>query len=208
MTTAEMKIKALAPWFGGKRSMAQRIVAELGEHRAYWEPMAGGFSILFNKPHVAHETLNDLHGDIINLARVVQSDELAPRLFDRLNRTLVHEDLLADADQVVRFDEPEDGPGNLDRAVAFFVACWMGRNGEAGLLKSERGRTLALRFAPNGGAPGQRFAAAVESIPAYRGWTFVDCSKHKNLSSVCGEGAESPEVLIINGPSHTQEPPK
>ena len=31
-----MKVKAVAPWFGGKRTMAPRIVEEIGKHRAYW----------------------------------------------------------------------------------------------------------------------------------------------------------------------------
>lgn len=32
-----MKIKAIAPWFGSKRTLAPRIVEELGKHFAYWE---------------------------------------------------------------------------------------------------------------------------------------------------------------------------
>lgn len=32
-----MKIKAIAPWFGGKRNLAPQIVRLLGRHRAYWE---------------------------------------------------------------------------------------------------------------------------------------------------------------------------
>ena len=39
-----MQIKALAPWFGGKRTLAPRIVAELGPHRAYWEPFCGSLA--------------------------------------------------------------------------------------------------------------------------------------------------------------------
>ena len=32
-----MKIKALAPWFGGKRKLAPRIVELFGQHKTYWE---------------------------------------------------------------------------------------------------------------------------------------------------------------------------
>lgn len=38
---ATMKISAIAPWFGSKRTLAPRIVEVLGEHRAYWEPFCG-----------------------------------------------------------------------------------------------------------------------------------------------------------------------
>src|ERR1044072_5384193 len=37
----EMKISALAPWYGSKRTLAPEIVRQLGEHRAYWEPFCG-----------------------------------------------------------------------------------------------------------------------------------------------------------------------
>lgn len=34
---AEMKIKAIAPWFGSKRKLAPTIIRELGEHKSYPE---------------------------------------------------------------------------------------------------------------------------------------------------------------------------
>lgn len=45
-----MKITALAPWYGSKRTLAPRIVEQLGEHRAYWEPFCGSCAVLFAKP--------------------------------------------------------------------------------------------------------------------------------------------------------------
>jgi DNA adenine methylase len=41
----DMPIKAIAPWFGGKRTLAPRITAELGAHRAYWEPFCGSMAV-------------------------------------------------------------------------------------------------------------------------------------------------------------------
>lgn len=43
-------ITAIAPWFGSKRTLAPRIVAELGSHRAYWEPFCGSMAVLLAKP--------------------------------------------------------------------------------------------------------------------------------------------------------------
>ena len=163
----EMKIKALAPWFGGKRTLAPRIVAELGKHDWYGEGCCGGLPIVLAKPAIGHEYVCDLHGDMINLARVVQSDELAPRLFERLGRTLLCEPLLADADQATRGGDYSGTEPDLVRAYNYFVVCWGGRNGEAGLAKNERGRTVAMRWSPNGGGPGVRFRAAVDSLPAW-----------------------------------------
>ena len=77
-----MKIKAIAPWFGGKRTLAATVVQEIGPHKSFWDPACGGVSILLAKPRSSHETVNDLHGDLTNLAWVLQSDragELATR---------------------------------------------------------------------------------------------------------------------------------
>lgn len=163
----QMTIKALAPWFGGKRTMAPLIVAELGKHDYYAEGCCGGLPIVLAKPAIGHEYVCDLHGDLINLARVVASDELAPALFDRLLRTSLCEPMLEAADAMVRGGDYLDDRPDLARAYAFFVTSWGGRNGEAGLQKSERGRTVAMRWTPNGGGPGVRFRAAVDSLPAW-----------------------------------------
>jgi site-specific DNA-cytosine methylase len=43
-----MKIKALAPWYGSKRTLADRIVKELGPHKFYVEPFCGSCAVLRN----------------------------------------------------------------------------------------------------------------------------------------------------------------
>jgi site-specific DNA-adenine methylase len=35
-----MKIKAIAPWYGSKRTLAPRIINQLGPHTTYVEPPA------------------------------------------------------------------------------------------------------------------------------------------------------------------------
>lgn len=87
----DMPIKALAPWFGSKRTLAPRIVAELGKHRAYWEPFCGSMAVLLAKPESSHETVNDLHGDLVNLIRVVQCPTRGPALYRRLRRVVLHD---------------------------------------------------------------------------------------------------------------------
>lgn len=157
-----MKITAIAPWFGSKRTLAPKIVAELGPHRAYWEPFCGALSVLFSKPVSGHETVNDLHGNLINLARVVQDESLAVKLYQRLNRVILHEHILDES-----WRNLADAVEPIDRAFHYFVASWSGRNGFAGTTNIVGTKGIALRWTPGGGHGGQRFASAVDSIPAW-----------------------------------------
>ncbi len=168
MTTApQMKITALAPWFGGKRTLAPRIVAELGKHRVYWEVFAGGMAVLFAKEPTVMETVNDLHGDLINLARVVHSDELAPVLFDRVNRTAMHEGVFAEARArtLARKNAPASDVPDLQRAADYMVCAWLGRNGVSGTSSYNQG--FCVRYTANGGHAAKRFQSVAESIPAW-----------------------------------------
>jgi site-specific DNA-adenine methylase len=87
----EAKVKAIAPWFGGKRTMAPLVVTEIGKHTQYFEPFCGSMAVLFAKQPSQKETVNDLHGDLINLARVLQEGPAAEALYDRLQKVLFSE---------------------------------------------------------------------------------------------------------------------
>lgn len=154
-TATPPKITALAPWFGGKRTLAARIVAELGPHAAYWEPFCGSMAVLLAKEPSSHETANDLHGDLTNFATVVASDGWRS-LYERLQRTFFAEKLF----RAVRDRDPQTAE---DRAYRFFVESWMGRNGVAGTRASNT--AFCVRYTSNGGDPGRRFVNAVESMP-------------------------------------------
>ena len=92
-----MQQTSLAPWFGGKRTLAPQIVAAMGDHKVYWELFSGSMAVLMGKPTVKMETVNDLHGDLINLARVVQDPLSAEDIYGRLQRTLFAEPLFRDS---------------------------------------------------------------------------------------------------------------
>ena len=71
----------VAPWRGGKRLMAKRIIARLEAipHRCYAEPFAGMGGVFFRrKQRPKSEILNDRNGEIVNLFRIVREhpDEL------------------------------------------------------------------------------------------------------------------------------------
>lgn len=157
-----MKITALAPWFGSKRTLAPRIVEELGPHTCYWELCAGSMAVLLAKPQCSMETVVDLHGDLVNLARVVASTDDGPRLYRRLRRTMLADAIHAEAKQ--RLAEPFE-PG-VDRAYWYFLASWLGMNGVAGTKRYNN--SFATRYTASGGHAAKRFCSAVDSIPAWR----------------------------------------
>ncbi len=160
-----MPITALVPWFGAKRTLAADIVEELGCHQSYWEPFCGSMAVLLSKPVCRMETVNDLHADLVNLARVIQDRSACCRLYRRLRHVLMHEELVAEAK--LECSRPFDG-GQIDepRAYWFFIRSWVGRNGTAGT--GERNQHFCRRFTANGGGPAVRLASAIRSIPQWR----------------------------------------
>lgn len=169
----KMKITGIAPWFGSKRTMAPMIVEELGKHNYYFGLCCGSMSVEFVKKEAHHETVCDLHGELINLAWVIQTEDLAVRLFNRCQKTLYDDDLyqrsrdwLAER-PTVSYETPD-----LDRAYHYFLASWMGRNGVAG---TERiGYQIATRWTQGGGSGPLRFKSAVDSIPPW-------CQRMRNM---------------------------
>lgn len=163
----EAKIKAIAPWFGGKRTLAPAIVQELGEHNQYFEPFCGSMAVIFAKPECSQETVNDLHGDATNLAWVLQNEALADQLYDRACRTLFAESMIKQIWKELG-DTPCPAEIDAERAYKYFVFSWAMRNGVSGTSRMRgNGFQIALRFTPRGGSPAIRFKSAVDSIPAW-----------------------------------------
>lgn len=161
------EITAIAPWFGAKRNLAARIVAELGPHSAYWEPFCGSMAVLLAKDPCPMETVNDLHGDLVNLGRVVAHDLLHGLLYRKLRRTFASRVLMdeAAARWKGRGNSPAGDVPDLDRAYDYFLSTWLGRNGVAGTQSFNQG--FCRRFTKNGGSAAKRWCSAVDSIPAW-----------------------------------------
>ena len=65
----------LAPWFGGKKYLAGRIIKRIEAipHRCYAEPFVGmGGVFLRRRSKPKSEILNDVNGEIVNLYRVLR----------------------------------------------------------------------------------------------------------------------------------------
>lgn len=157
-----MIIRALAPWYGCKRTLAPAIVKQLGRHRVYWEPFCGSMSVLFTKDVVAYETVNDLHGNLVNLARVVQYEETALELYGMVQRTLFTEDMVVQAREWLSLPQ-KHFYRNTERAYWYMVFSWMGLNGVSGTPLSSTG-TFAVRYTQGGNGP-TRWRSVAESIP-------------------------------------------
>lgn len=68
-------LPGLAPWLGGKRQLAKLLTARIDRlpHRCYAEPFLGmGGVFLRRRRRAEAEAINDAHGDVVNLFRIVQ----------------------------------------------------------------------------------------------------------------------------------------
>jgi DNA adenine methylase len=166
----DVKITALTPWAGGKRTMAALIVQQLGAHKAYVEPFCGSMAVLLAKPPCSFEIVNDLHGDLMNLAWTVADPSEGPRLYRRLRRLPDAEEIFHKAIGLLPGLPLADGPDGVSRATGsraywYFVLSWMGRSGLVGAVNKP---SFAIRYNAAGGNQAVRFASAVASIPAWR----------------------------------------
>lgn len=68
-----MKTTTLFPWPGGKTRLLPHLLPLVAEtsHRTYVEAFAGGAALLFAREPAKAEVLNDCHGELVRLYRVV-----------------------------------------------------------------------------------------------------------------------------------------
>lgn len=74
-------------YFGGKWAIADKIIAQFPAHKTYCEPFCGAASVMFRKPPAKNEVINDLHGDVVNLFRVLRESRVNLELRRRLELT-------------------------------------------------------------------------------------------------------------------------
>ena len=210
---APMTIKAIAPWFGGKRTLAPRIVAELGNHSQYFEPFCGSMAVLMAKAPSQKETVSDLHGDLTNLAKVISTPWLAEQLYERLIGTVMAEGLLDDAKEALedvaalaRITSENPRPSveeRIARAYWYFVASWMGRNGTAGTERLDY--QIAVRWTKSGGSPTVRFRNAVESLPAWHRRLLNVVILQRDAFDIIDRFEDDPATAIYADPPYAAE---
>lgn len=121
--------RPIAPvrWYGGKGRLAAQIVPLIPQGKVYVEPYCGAASVFWRLKPREVEVLNDLHGELVTLFRVLQDREQFDELRHRLAWTPY-----ARA-EFRRALDMEDQPGlsDVDRAWAFFVRQNQGFGGVA-----------------------------------------------------------------------------
>ena len=179
------EISSILPYYGAKRQLADKIVEYIGDHKSYLSPFCGSLAIEFAKKPCRMQIVNDMHGRLTNLVRVVQDDTLSVALFNRLYRTPFSEVAYQFAIDYLRSEQARDdlviGP-SLTHAVAYFIASWQGRNGFVGTNR-ELSTGFCKRFTSKGGDPAVRFRNAVENIPYW--WELI---RGFTILSECGIG--------------------
>ena len=138
-------------WHGGKYYLLKWIVGLMPPHLHYVEPFFGGGGILLARdpdrdwmaPNIENapkqklpaalqgcsEVANDLHGELINFWRVLQTPEDFAAFRQRIELTPFSEAEFDDALASTRQDEPAS---NVDRAIRFFI---LARQSRQGLMK-------------------------------------------------------------------------
>ncbi len=129
LTPAEPAVPP-APYLGGKRNLASRIIERLGAtpHAAYVEPFVGMGGVFLRRPFRARaEVINDISRDVANLFRVLQRHYVA--LMDMLRWQLTSR---AEFERLRRAEA--DTLTDLERAVRFL---YLQRAGFGGRLKGQ-----------------------------------------------------------------------
>jgi DNA adenine methylase len=123
MSVASPRVPLPLKWHGGKYYLAPKIVRQMPPHVHYVEPYFGGGAVLLARdPNGTSEVVNDIHGELTNLWRVLQ-DEATFRIFQRiLEATPFSKIEWLDAHQ------PTTDP--VVRAVRFFVRARQSRAGQ------------------------------------------------------------------------------
>lgn len=65
--------KTIIPWMGGKSRLVKKLLTYLPPHTCYAEPFVGSAALFFAKEPAKCEIINDTHGELINLYRVIQN---------------------------------------------------------------------------------------------------------------------------------------
>ena len=159
--------------FGSNRMLAPMVGRELADCDWVGVAFAGGMSEL---RYIEARTLNvnDRHGHLIALARVMGDETLGPQLYRHVRRLAFHPMELCAAQErcaaSVRRDESPDELcplGLLDWAIDYFVVGWMGRHGGA-LTDAEFTAGISTRWNASGGDSNKHYRSAIDGLRVWR----------------------------------------
>jgi DNA adenine methylase len=108
-------------YYGSKRRLASRIVADLPPHNAWVEAFCGSAALTLAKEPAPIEVINDINGEIVNFFHVLRDDSSEMRRLLSLTpyaRQELHEARVK-----------ATGLSDVERARRFFIAAMMAING-------------------------------------------------------------------------------
>lgn len=179
-------------YYGGKTTIASRVVELLPEHRHYVEPFAGSLAVLLAKAPAPLETVNDLDGHVMTFWRVLRD---RPEDLIRVAALTPHSrgEYLESRDLEVT-DE-------LEQARRVWVQLTQGRGGTL--------RKTGWRHFQN---PSVRAASMCDYLEGYVGRMPDAARRLANVSLECRDALEvirdygrHPEVLIYADPPYLGE---
>jgi DNA adenine methylase len=131
-------VSAALKYPGSKWSIASAIVDQFADHYHYVEPFFGSGAVFFTKSPSGHELVNDIHGLVVNMFRVLRdrTDELCWTL-----ETTPWSREEYDQSHIVTGDDLED-------ARRFVVRCWQAHASD--LAKKTGWRTRGARQSAGG----------------------------------------------------------
>lgn len=184
-----MTAKSYPPfaYFGGKTRLAPTIAGLLPEHRHYVEPFAGSLAVLLAKKRSAHETVNDIDGDLVTFWRVLRN---RPEDLARVCRLTPHS-----RDELAQAAYP--ACDELEQARRVWVRLTQGR--------AQTTRGAAWRATKNG-ADGQsipdRLASYASRIEAAAERLRGVSIENRDALDVFADYGQHPDVLIYADPPY------
>jgi len=181
-------VKPPFAYFGGKTTIADRIVALLPEHEHYVEPFAGSLAVLLAKPAARMETVNDIDHRLMTFWRVLRE-----RPDDLIRACALTPHSRAEQQQAHVLD------GCDDLEIARRVWVWLSQS-RTGTLKKTGWRHYVNADAGTIGMPGylagyvDRMAAIAERLHA------VSLESRPALDIVETYGAHPSALLYLDPP--------
>ena len=109
-------MKQVLKYPGAKARLANWICSYIPKHDVYLELYGGSMAVLLNKPRCHIETVNDLHGEVVNFFKVLRDNP------EELQRLIVLTPYSRE-EYDLSYQEFQD---DVERARRFCVRCWQG----------------------------------------------------------------------------------
>lgn len=185
-------MKPPVTYFGGKTTLAPAIAALLPEHGHYVEPFGGSLAVLLAKTPSAHETVNDLDGDLMTFWRILRDQ---PAELERACALTPH----SRAEHAASYLEAP--ASDVERARRVWVQLTQGRAG----VRSKTGWRHYVKPAGSSASMPRYLRGYVERIaPAAERLASVSLEARPALD-VIASYVRDPDVLLYVDPPYLGE---